>query len=137
MLKCQAGFEIWNINLVILAACLIYFSPFPPIPVSLLTPPPPSSNPSLSNAFYTPPPLIPPLPLPLSPPQTTDPEDYRLTHRTPPGCAPSECSFFAGIQTNEGDSSYLDFYLEGSAMGWIAIGVSATSNMVKCIATHS
>ena len=71
------------------------------------------------------------------PPQTTAPEDYRLTFRSPSDCAPSECSFFAGVQTNEGDSNYLDFYLEGAAAGWVAIGVSETASMVKRVAWNS
>ena len=73
----------------------------------------------------------PSLPLPLLPPQTTDPEDYRLIFRRPPGCAPSVCSFFAGVQTNENSSTFLDFYLEADANGWAAIGVSASANMVN------
>ena len=51
--------------------------------------------------------------------------------RNPPGCAPSECDVFVGIDTNSGNSDFLDIYLEGQADGWVAVGFSATSSMVR------
>ena len=68
--------------------------------------------------------------------QTMAPGDYRLTFRSPPDCAPSECNVFVGIDTNTGNSSYLDIYLEGQADGWVAVGFSATSSMVRLVSEH-
>jgi hypothetical protein len=36
-----------------------------------------------------------------------------------------------GINTNAGNSDFLDIYLEGEADGWVAVGFSATSSMVR------
>ena len=46
---------------------------------------------------------------------------------------PSECNLFVGIDTNEGDSDFLDVYLEGSASTWVAVGFSTSNNMVSQI----
>ena len=43
----------------------------------------------------------------------------------------SECDVFVGIDTNAGDSDYLDIYLEGEADGWVAVGFTETANMVN------
>ena len=58
-------------------------------------------------------------------------DDYALIIRDPAGCVPSECTIFVGIDRNEGNSSYLDFYMEGEAMGWVAVGFSESSSMVS------
>ena len=63
--------------------------------------------------------------------QVTAPEEYRLTFRDPPDCVPSQCQVFVGVDTNSGNSGYLDFYLEGEANGWVAVGFSATPSMVS------
>ena len=63
--------------------------------------------------------------------QVRAPGDYRLIFRNPPDCAPSECDVFVGIDTNAGDSSYLDIYLEGQADGWVAVGFSSSPSMVS------
>lgn len=56
--------------------------------------------------------------------------DYRLTFRSPSNCTPENCDIFVGIDTNSGNSGYLDVYLEGQADGWVAVGFSNTSDMV-------
>lgn len=71
-------------------------------------------------------------------------EDFRypFTWSDPQGCTSStagSCKYFVGIQPNKDNSSHLDFHLEGSAPGWVAIGFSAgdTASMVselRCIA---
>lgn len=38
---------------------------------------------------------------------------------------------FAGISTNEGDSDFLDIYLEGQARAWVAVGFTDSPSMVK------
>ena len=38
---------------------------------------------------------------------------------------------FVGINTNSGNSGYLDIFLEGEAAGWVAVGFSETQNMVR------
>lgn len=62
--------------------------------------------------------------------QIRDPEQYRLTFRTPDGCIVSNCTTFIGIDTNTGDSGVLDIYMEGEALGWVAVGFTETRNMV-------
>ena len=54
--------------------------------------------------------------------------------RDPEGCDPSACNTFIGIDTNEGNSDYLDIYMEGASEGWIAVGFTETPNMVH---THN
>ena len=58
--------------------------------------------------------------------------EYRLSLSNPKDCDRSagKCDFFLGINTNSENSDYLDFTLEGSAKGWVAVGFSKTSNMV-------
>ena len=58
------------------------------------------------------------------------PHPYRLTHRIPSGCDPSQCDYFLGISTNANDDNLLDFTLESSAQGWVAVGFSKTPDMV-------
>ena len=58
-----------------------------------------------------------------------------MTFRNPPQCAPAECDVFIGIDTNSGNSGYLDIYLEGQADGWVAVGFSATLSMVRQLRT--
>ena len=69
--------------------------------------------------------------------QVKAPGDYRLTFRNPPGCAPSACDVFVGIDTNSGNSDFLDIYLEGEADGWVAVGFSSTPSMVSNAAALS
>ena len=58
-------------------------------------------------------------------------EDYRLTLRFPDNCDPSSCDLFVGVDTNLGDTTYLDVYMEGTAQGWLAVGFSETADMVS------
>ena len=63
--------------------------------------------------------------------QVRNPEDYRLTFRTPPGCIVSNCTSFVGIDVNTGNDGVLDIYMEGQALGWVAVGFTKpNSNMV-------
>ena len=64
-------------------------------------------------------------------PQVREPADYRLRRRDPSGCDPDSCDYFMGVDTNSGNSSYLDFYLTADINGWVAVGFSRTSNMVR------
>ena len=59
------------------------------------------------------------------------PGDYHLTFRNPSGCSPANCDIFVGVDTNAGDSNYLDIYLEGEADGWVAVGFSSSRSMVS------
>ena len=65
--------------------------------------------------------------------QNRAPLDYRLRIRDPPGCDPSECDLYVGIDTNTGDAEFLDIYIEGDAQGWVAVGFSDTRDMVNTI----
>ena len=60
-----------------------------------------------------------------------DPEEYRLTFRTPAGCNASNCTSFIGIDTNIGNPGVLDIYMEGEAQGWVAVGFTETRSMVR------
>ena len=40
---------------------------------------------------------------------------------------------YVAMDTNRGNDSWLDVYLEGSAEGWVGIGFSNTSSMVSLI----
>ena len=62
--------------------------------------------------------------------QTRSPEEYRITARIPTDCVVSECTVFVGIDTNDGESTYLDIYMEGTAQAWVAVGFSESQNMV-------
>ena len=63
--------------------------------------------------------------------QTRTPEDSRLIVSIPDGCnIASQCDLFVGISTNEDNSSFFDFYIEGEADGWVAVGFSETQDMV-------
>ena len=57
---------------------------------------------------------------------------YRISVGIPTGCETdiSMCTYFLGINTNSEDQSYIDFTLEGSATGWVAVGFSDTPSMV-------
>ena len=63
--------------------------------------------------------------------------DYDLIFRDPEGCEVSACTTFIGIDTNQGNSDYLDIYMEGSTQGWIAVGFSESANMVSICLVHS
>jgi hypothetical protein len=54
-----------------------------------------------------------------------------LTFRDPPDCVVSECNVFVAIDTNAGDSAFLDIYIEGEAEGWVAVGFTDTPSMVS------
>ena len=63
--------------------------------------------------------------------------DYDLIFSDPEGCEVSACNTFIGIDTNQGNSDYLDIYMEGSTQGWIAVGFSETASMVSICLVHS
>ena len=57
---------------------------------------------------------------------------YQWSQGVPEGCSDSgrTCDIFVGINSNSKVSNMLDFTLEASAKGWVAIGFSKTPNMV-------
>ena len=57
--------------------------------------------------------------------------DYPLEYRNPSNCNVSDCAVYVGIAVNSSDSNYLDFYIEGDATSWVAVGFSTTFNMVR------
>ena len=63
--------------------------------------------------------------------QTRNASEYRLRYRHPSGCDPDNCDYFVGIDTNQKDPSFLDFYLVGKTTGWVAVGFTKTPNMVS------
>ena len=64
-------------------------------------------------------------------PPMKSPEEYRLKFRAPDGCNRTNCTVYVAVDTNRGNDSYIDIYMEGHAAGWVGIGFSQTSNMVN------
>ena len=64
------------------------------------------------------------------PPQIRAPGDYRLRYHNPVNCDPNNCTYFMGIDTNEGNPFYLDVYLTAEIDGWVAVGFSESPDMV-------
>ena len=62
--------------------------------------------------------------------QNRAPGDYRLRYYDPVNCDPDNCTYFLGIDTNEGNPLFLDFYLTAETEGWVAVGFSLSPNMV-------
>lgn len=60
-----------------------------------------------------------------------NPEDYRLTFRTPNNCQLDQCNVFVGIDTNVDNPMFLDITMQGVAQGWIAVGFSESQDMVN------
>ena len=46
-------------------------------------------------------------------------------------CEVSDCTVYVGIAVNAGNSSFLDFYIEGDATAWVAVGFSTSPSMVR------
>ena len=61
-------------------------------------------------------------------------KDYTLIFSDPEGCEVGACNTYIGIDTNLGNSDYLDIYMEGDTQGWIAVGFTKSPNMVSCTA---
>ena len=58
---------------------------------------------------------------------------YRFNISVPAGCTPytSTCTFFAALRTNDNSSSWLDYYMEGVATGYLALGWNNVSQTVS------
>eukprot|EP00731_Ephydatia_muelleri_P002854 Em0001g2854a len=56
---------------------------------------------------------------------------YRFIISVPAGCTPytSTCTFFAALRTNDNSSSWLGYYMEGVATGYLALGWNNVSQM--------
>ena len=68
--------------------------------------------------------------------QIRNPENYRLTFRTPPNCLLDECRVFVGIDTNVDNPAFLDITMQGVAEGWLAVGFSPTQSMVGSLVSN-
>ena len=56
---------------------------------------------------------------------------YRFNISIPAGCThPSSCTFFAALRTNDNSSEWLDYYMEGAATGYLALGWNSVSQTV-------
>ena len=61
-----------------------------------------------------------------------------LTFGSPSGCSRTSCDVYVTMAPNTMNSDYLDIYMEGTAAGWIAVGFSDSTAMVrykKCTVT--
>ena len=38
---------------------------------------------------------------------------------------------FVGVDVNDGESTYLDVYMEGTAPAWVAVGFTESPDMVR------
>ena len=58
---------------------------------------------------------------------------YRFNISVPAGCTPytSTCTFFAALRTNDNSSSWLGYYMEGVATGYLALGWNNVSQTVS------
>lgn len=63
--------------------------------------------------------------------QTTPPDSLSLKFQDPEDCSASKCKTFVGMERNGGNKEYLNFYLEGEASAWVAVGFSKTESMVR------
>ena len=57
--------------------------------------------------------------------------DYPLVFKSPSSCNLADCTVYVGIQRNEGNHSFLNFYIEADANAWAAVGFSTSPSMVK------
>ena len=67
--------------------------------------------------------------------QTTPPDSLSLKFQDPEDCSASKCKTFVGMERNGGNKEYLNFYLEGEASAWVAVGFSKTESMVRAECT--
>ena len=58
---------------------------------------------------------------------------YRFNISIPAGCTPytSTCTFYAALRTNVNSSAWLDYYMEGAATGYLALGWNNISQTVS------
>lgn len=63
--------------------------------------------------------------------QTTSPSDLPLVFKHPTSCNVSDCDIYVGIERNAGNDHYLNFYIEGNASSWVAVGFTSTPSMVS------
>ncbi len=57
-------------------------------------------------------------------------DEFRLHFQSPPDCDIDDCSVYVAIDTNRGNDSWLDIYMEGKAEGWMGVGFTHTPDMV-------
>ena len=57
----------------------------------------------------------------------TEMDLFSVAH--PSGCRGVNCTFYLGVALNKDNPDYLDFSMEGSALGYIAVGLSPTGYM--------
>ncbi len=77
------------------------------------------------------PPLFSNAPSNTLPPNKT-PDKYRLQFQNPQNCTIiGDCSVYVAIDTNRGNDSWLDIYMEGEAEGWVGVGFTKAPHMVS------
>ena len=58
---------------------------------------------------------------------------YTFTVKVPSNCQTTNCDYYLAIKPNGNDSMYTDFYIEGTAMGYVAVGLSSSGGMVRML----
>ena len=56
---------------------------------------------------------------------------YTFTVKVPNNCQKTDCDYYLAIKPNGNDSTYTDFYIEGAASGYVAVGLSSSGGMVR------
>eukprot|EP00731_Ephydatia_muelleri_P023075 Em0015g658a len=51
------------------------------------------------------------------------------TFKVPNNCQKTNCDYYLAIKPNGNDSTYTDFYIEGAASGYVAVGLSSSGGM--------
>ncbi|KAL5477647.1 hypothetical protein EMCRGX_G024472 [Ephydatia muelleri] len=62
-------------------------------------------------------------------PQAPGTGPYTFTVKVPSNCQTTNCDYYLAIKPNGNDSMYTDFYIEGTAMGYVAVGLSSSGGM--------
>ncbi|KAL5487121.1 hypothetical protein EMCRGX_G019687 [Ephydatia muelleri] len=62
-------------------------------------------------------------------PPKPDADIHQFSAALPSGCRGVNCNFYLGIALNKDSPDYLDFWMEGNALGYIAVGLSPTGYM--------
>ncbi|XP_064386742.1 putative ferric-chelate reductase 1 [Halichondria panicea] len=64
-------------------------------------------------------------------PPIKTPDKYRLQFQNPSGCGIGDCNVYVAIDTNRGNDSWLDIYMEGKAEGWVGVGFTHSAGMFE------
>ena len=64
-----------------------------------------------------------------TPGQGTGP--YTFTATVPDNCQQHNCDYYVATKIHSSDPTYVDFWIEGTAVGYVALGLSSSGEMVS------